>query len=42
VIDPQPFTETYQFTPTIPFEVGLKRLAAHLEQIVPPSAVLDL
>ncbi len=29
-IDPQPFASTYQFTPSIPLEVGLKRLAAHL------------
>lgn len=32
VMDPQPFVSTYQFTPTIPLEVGLKRFAAHLEQ----------
>jgi UDP-glucose 4-epimerase len=32
VIDPQPFTSIYQFTPTVPLEVGLKRFAAHLEQ----------
>ncbi len=32
VIDPQPFASTYQFTPSIPLEVGLKRLATHLMQ----------
>ncbi|MDQ2714068.1 MAG: NAD(P)-dependent oxidoreductase [Chloroflexota bacterium] len=32
VIDPQPFSRTYRFTPTIPLEEGLRRLAAHLEQ----------
>ena len=32
VIDPQPFASTYQFTPSIPLEVGLKRLASHLMQ----------
>ena len=32
VIDPQPFTSIYQFTPAISLEVGLRRLAAHLEQ----------
>lgn len=29
-IDPQPFASAYQFTPLIPLEVGLKRLAAYL------------
>ena len=32
VIDPVSFTSAYQFTPQISLEVGLKRLAAHLEQ----------
>jgi nucleoside-diphosphate-sugar epimerase len=32
VIDPRPFMSTYQFTPTISLEVGLKRLAHHLER----------
>lgn len=32
VIDPRPFASLYQFTPTISLEVGLKRLAAYLEQ----------
>ncbi len=32
VIDPRPFTSIYQFTPTISLEVGLRCLAAHLEQ----------
>jgi nucleoside-diphosphate-sugar epimerase len=32
VIDPRPFTSIYQFTPTVPLEVGLKRLAEYLEQ----------
>lgn len=32
VIDPQPFTSIYQFTPAISLEVGLRRIAAHLEQ----------
>ena len=30
VIDPQPFASSYQFTPTISLEVGLRYLAAHL------------
>ena len=32
VIDPQSFRSTYQFTPTILLEEGLRRLAAHLEE----------
>jgi nucleoside-diphosphate-sugar epimerase len=32
VIDPYPFTSLYQFTPTIPLEVGLRYLADYLEQ----------
>ncbi len=32
MIDPQPFTSLYQFTPYISLEEGLTRLAAHLEQ----------
>jgi UDP-glucose 4-epimerase len=32
VIDPQPFSSTYQFTPSISLEVGLRRLADHLVQ----------
>lgn len=31
-IDPQPCSSFYQFTPVIPLEEGLQRLAAHLEQ----------
>lgn len=34
MIDPQPFTSIYQFMPKISLEVGLRRLAAHLEQQV--------
>jgi UDP-glucose 4-epimerase len=30
VIDPQSFSSTYQFTPEISLEVGLKRLASHI------------
>jgi nucleoside-diphosphate-sugar epimerase len=32
VIDPRPFSSIYHFTPTNPLEVGLRKLAAHLEQ----------
>lgn len=32
VIDPETFASLYQFTPTISLEIGLKRLATHLEQ----------
>ncbi len=32
IIDPQPFSSLYNFTPTITLEEGLKRLAAHIEQ----------
>lgn len=32
VIDPQPFSSIYQFTPIISLEEGLKRLATHLKQ----------
>lgn len=32
VIDPGPFTSLYQFKPTTSLEVGLRRLANHLEQ----------
>lgn len=32
VIDPHSFALTYQFTPSIPLEVGLQRLAAYLTQ----------
>ena len=31
-IDPHPFVTAYQIVPEIPLEVGLRRLAAHLEQ----------
>jgi nucleoside-diphosphate-sugar epimerase len=31
VIDPRPFTSLYQFTPTIPLEVGLKSLLDYLK-----------
>ena len=32
VIDPLPFMSAYRFTPGISLEIGLRRLAAHLEQ----------
>lgn len=32
-IDPQPFAFTYQFMPSLPLEVGLKRLATHLTSL---------
>jgi nucleoside-diphosphate-sugar epimerase len=39
LIDPQTFTSLYQFTPEISLEVGLRRLAAHLQRQVDITTV---